>query len=180
MIFGGTITVPFDHLLRLLEDNTVSTLDNGFEAILLLNGHGGNMLLIDNAVYTIGTSQVNVEINGLTYFQLAEPFIDDVRESDIGGMSHAGEFETSLMMHLFPELMSEADGEGRRLESTYDIGLRYLFDIGPLTTYKSFEDYAPEYGTLGKPRPGEPGEGEAAVRGPCRRTVGTPAGYPRQ
>lgn len=102
MSFGGTITLEHDGLLALLEKIAGAALDNGFDAILLLNGHGGNDSLIGSATSTIGVEHPAVEVAGVAYFKLAASFIDDPREGDTGGMAHGGEFETSLMLYLAP------------------------------------------------------------------------------
>lgn len=78
--FGGTITLEYEHLLHVLEDIATTALENGFDSVLLLNGHGGNSSLIASAVSTIGTNHLDVEVHGLTYFDLAASFIDDIRE----------------------------------------------------------------------------------------------------
>jgi len=164
-MFGGTISINFDNMLDMIEDVTHSALDNGFDAVLLLNGHGGNMSLIDSAVYTVGIEREGAEINALSYFELADEFIDSIRDSDTGGISHAGEFETSLMMHLFPELVREDRMEDNLLESPYDVGLKDLFEIGPLTTYRSFDNYSPGEGTLGKPSAASESKGAEIFNG---------------
>ncbi|EMA44834.1 creatininase family protein [Halococcus saccharolyticus] len=147
--FGGTITREHGSLRETLEEIADAALDNGFDALLLLNGHGGNASLIDSAVSTIGVDQPDSEVLGLTYFELAEPFIDEIRESEIGGMAHAGEFETSLMLHLRPELVHD-DREGTYQEEPYDRSQQDLFVGGPLSVYRPFEDYSPS-GAIGDP-----------------------------
>ena len=150
MAFGGTITLDFDVMLSALENIADSALDNGFDALLLLNGHGGNISLISAAVSVIGNQHDDVQVLGLTYFQLASQFDEKVRESDIGGMSHGGEFETSLMMHLRPDLVDEDQLKAPMLEEPYDLGTQDLLESGPLAVYRGFEEYS-ETGAIGAP-----------------------------
>lgn len=147
---GGAISLDFDVMLSVLEDVADTALDNGFDALLILNGHGGNMPLVSAAVSTIGEEHDDVEVLGLTYFQLANDFIDDIRESETGGMSHAGEFETSLMMYLRPELVDEDDRDASMLEEPYDLATQDLHDGGPLAVYREFEEYSAT-GAIGAP-----------------------------
>lgn len=147
---GGTLTLEFDTLLRAVEDLAAGAVDLGFDALVLLNGHGGNISLVNAAVSTIGTEHDTVEVSSLTYFQLANSFIDEIRDSGAGGISHGGEFETSLMLHLRPDLVRE--DEIRRTYGTepYDHASVEMFDNGPLSVYRPFEEYS-ETGEIGDP-----------------------------
>lgn len=158
MSLGGTITNSHDGLLDQLEAVAGSALDNGFDAVLLVNGHGGNNSIITSARSTIGEEHPDVEVTGVTYFKLAASFIDEIRESDIGGMSHAGEFETSLMCHLYPELVGE-DRAAELMSREYTHGLVDMFEGGPLSVYREFEEYS-ETGAIGSPELASAEKGE--------------------
>ncbi|GAA0256979.1 hypothetical protein ACFFQF_18650 [Haladaptatus pallidirubidus] len=75
-------------------------MENGFDALLLVNGHDGNASFVDDTISTIGVAHPDHEILSLAYFDLATSFVDDIRESDIGGMAQGGEFEISLVLYL--------------------------------------------------------------------------------
>lgn len=150
MDFGGTITLEVETLLAVLRDIAASVLDNGFDAILFLNGHGGNMSLIGTAVSKIGKEFPDYQILGLTYFPLADSFIDEIRESDIGGMAHGGEFETSLMLHLRSDLVHLDSAEATYLDDPYDLRRQDLFKGGPLSVYRPFREYS-DSGAIGDP-----------------------------
>lgn len=157
--FGGTITLEFDDLLAIIEDISESALDNGFDSLLLVNGHGGNISLINSAVKTIGEGTKNSTIHGLTYFHLARRFIDDIRESDLGGMSHGGEFETSLMLHLRPDLVKTDVIEGTPRKRVFEHESKDLMEGGELSTYRSFDEYSSS-GAVGKPELASSAKGE--------------------
>jgi len=163
MAFGGTITLEFDVMLESLENIADSALSNGFDAILLLNGHGGNMPLISAATSMIGNDHADVEVLGLTYFELATAFIDDIRDSDVGGMAHGGEFETSLMLYLRPALVKEDQFQATPLEEPYDLGNRDLLEGGPLHVYRGFEEYSAS-GAIGAPELASAEKGENLYR----------------
>ncbi|WP_435181341.1 creatininase family protein [Halorussus sp. AFM4] len=158
MPFGGTMTVEHRTLLTLLEEVADTALENGFDALLFLNGHGGNASLISSAVSTVGVAHPEAEILGLTYFQLADSFIDEIRESELGGMAHGGEFETSLMAHLRPDLVS--DGDATYWEEPYDRAGDDLLHGGPLSVYRTFDEYS-ETGAIGDPELASAEKGEA-------------------
>ena len=166
MPFGGTITLEHDDLLDCLEGIADSALDNGFDALLLLNGHGGNRSLVGSATSTIGTQHPEAEVLGLTYFQLAGAFIDEIRDTDLGGMSHAGEFETSLMLHIRPELVREDRMEGTDMDEPYPRGIKDLTTGGPLSVYRDFLEYS-ESGAVGDPTAASAEKGDLLLDALC-------------
>jgi creatinine amidohydrolase len=163
MTFGGTITLEFDTCLTVLEQVADSALDNDFDALLLLNGHGGNKSLISAAVTTIGEDHEDIEVLGLTYFELASAFIDDIRDSELGGMAHGGEFETALMLHLRPELVDTDRYDAEMLDEYYDRGPKDLVEDGPLAVYRGFEEYSAS-GAIGAPELATEEKGEEIYR----------------
>jgi len=132
----------------LLEEIADSAAALGFDAVPFVNGHGGNAPVVDVAVSAVGEAHPELEITSVTYFELAEPFADEIRDSEPGGMAHGGEFETSLVLHLEPELVREADTEGTYLEEPYDRGGQDLLEGGPVTSYTPFEECS-ESGAIG-------------------------------
>lgn len=164
MVFGGTLTLEFDTMLAAVEDIVASSLEAGFDAVLLLNGHGGNIPLINTAVTTIGKDHEEALIYGISYFYLAESFIDDLRDSEPGGMGHAGEFETSLMLHLRPDLVDTDRMDGTNMDDPHELTLNDMFDGGPLAVYHSFEYYT-DSGTIGDPTHASAEKGERLYDG---------------
>lgn len=148
--FGGTVSLTTETLLEMLSEVADTALENGFDALLFLNGHGGNMSVISDAVSKVGDQYPECDVLGLTYFHLAESVIADIRESETGGISHGGEFETSLMLHLYPELVNEDRMEGTRRDESYDRGRQDLFADGPLAVYRTFDEYS-DSGAIGVP-----------------------------
>jgi len=148
--FGGTITLELKNLLDVLEDIGRSVLGNGFDSLLFINGHGGNMSTVNSAVKTVGDEFPDKTIHGMTYFQLASRFIDSIRESRLGGMSHGGEFETSLMLHLRPDLIKTDKIEGTPKQVPFEYESEDLTDGGELSTYRTFDEYS-ESGAIGAP-----------------------------
>ncbi|WP_129116335.1 creatininase family protein [Halegenticoccus tardaugens] len=148
--FGGTISLRTTTLLSTLSEIADTALENGFDALLFLNGHGGNMSVVSDGVTEVGDRHPDREILGLTYFHLAETVIDDIRESDPGGISHGGELETSLMLHVHPELVERDRITGTRRDEPYELGRQDLFVDGPLAVYRTFDEYS-QSGAIGAP-----------------------------
>lgn len=155
--FGGTLSLEFAHLQALLEDVAQTAVENGFDAVCFVNGHGGNVPLIDAVVSTVGV-EADAEVLGTTYFHLATDQIEALRDSETGGMAHGGEFETALMLALCPELVGD-DRAGEPLDEQYDWGGQDLLDGGSLSVYREFDEYS-ETGAIGAPELASAEQGE--------------------
>ena len=98
--FRGSVYISQETLGALVKDIAYSLIDQGFRRIAVLNAHGGNLIL-KLAVREINLSQDECKV--ILLFPTNE--IDDVRSKILDGGSsdaHAGELETSLMLHLAP------------------------------------------------------------------------------
>lgn len=159
MRFPGSITLSHKTLMAMVEDVVASLARHGFTRVLLLNGHGGNNGVVDVLASVLGHRHYGkMRIAGLTYFALAAPVIAELRRSKAGGMGHACEFETAMIMHIRPDLVA-AD----RARITYpDPGSAYLStDLlkgSAVKTYLDFKDLSP-HGTLGDPSLASPAKG---------------------
>jgi creatinine amidohydrolase len=102
----GTITISQNTLVDYLADICRSVHHNGFKRLFIVNSHGGNQVYLSGVINQVGP-EIGKELSvlGLLYWNLAADRIKQIRESPIGGMSHACEFETSVMMHLQPQLV---------------------------------------------------------------------------
>ena len=78
---------------------------------------------------------------GVTYFDLAADDIADLRESESGGMAYGSEFETSMMLYLYPVYVREERPSEYGSES-YERGTVDLVDSGPVAVYRSFDKYS--------------------------------------
>lgn len=81
--------------------------DRGFDRFYLMSGHGGNMSFLVNIIKFAGERHRRI-FCATAYLHTAGPIgaaaLEQHRTSKIGGMGHAGELETSFMLHLRPEL----------------------------------------------------------------------------
>ncbi len=104
MTFGGTVTLDNAAFAAVVEGVVKSVLRHGFKRIVLLNAHGGN----ENALRTIVddlTPKYGAAIVQFTYWYAAAVAIAKILETQ-GGLSHACEAETSMMMAVRPELVA--------------------------------------------------------------------------
>lgn len=159
MRFPGSITLSHNTLMAMVEDIVASLERHGFTRVLLINGHGGNGGIIDVLASVLGHRHYGrMRIASFTYFTLAAQAIARLRQSEPGGMGHACEFETAMIMHIRPDLV--AAGKARTIYP--DPGSPYLStDLlkgSQVKTYLDFKDLSP-HGTLGDPSLASPEKG---------------------
>jgi creatinine amidohydrolase len=102
MAFAGTLTLGAATFLASVVELCGSLIEHGFRRLLVVNGHGGNSALAREAVQQLALD-ARVLAAAADYWALARETAAEVRDSPPGGMAHACEFETSLMLYLRPE-----------------------------------------------------------------------------
>ncbi len=96
---------------RAFEDFWVGVIDGlvdrGFDRFYFLSGHGGNMSFLVNVVKYAGERHPRI-FCATAFLHTSGPLgaaaLEKYRTSRLGGMGHAGELETSFMLHLRPDL----------------------------------------------------------------------------
>ena len=102
MDFPGTIDIAMEHMLNFVLDIARSVGRHGFKRILLADGHGSNMPILD-LVARRTVLETEALCGTFIWPSLAKEAIEKVRESEQpGGMAHACELETSLYLYLDP------------------------------------------------------------------------------
>jgi creatinine amidohydrolase len=99
----GTITLGLEVFVAVLCDIARSIWANGFRRIILLNGHGGNLAPTWTA--SVKLAEEDVWALAITYWNMATPELQAWSEADEGSIGHGGEWETSLQLHLRPNLV---------------------------------------------------------------------------
>ena len=103
MDFPGTIDIGMEHLLDFVLDVTKSVAHHGFRYILIADGHGSNMPILD-LVARRTILETDALCGCFIWPSLAPQVITELRESPVpGGMAHACELETSVYLHVDPD-----------------------------------------------------------------------------
>ncbi|WP_371644355.1 creatininase family protein [Streptomyces sp. NBC_00597] len=103
--FPGTVSISARTLYAVIDDIRVSLARSGITKLVIINGHGGNYVL-SNIV-----QEANVDGPTVSLFPLGADW-DRARDhagliSDRHADMHAGEIETSILLHAAPELVRE-------------------------------------------------------------------------
>jgi creatinine amidohydrolase len=118
MDFPGTITVTSRHMMDFVIDITKSVARHGFKKILIVDGHGSNMPLLD-----LAARQTVVETDAhcglVAWWSLDRPANARILTSDV--QSHADEIETAVYLHLNTEAvqMDKAVREEKLADSRF-------------------------------------------------------------
>lgn len=105
--FGGTLSFRSETYYALLTDLVESLIIDGFSRAMIINGHGGNHELIQLVVRDLALKHP-VNLAAASYWQMADDELAATRAHELGrAPGHAGNFETSLVMALQPELVIE-------------------------------------------------------------------------
>ena len=96
---------------RAFEDFWVAVIDllvaRGFDRFYLMSGHGGNTSFLVNIVKYAGERHRRIFCATAflhTAGRIGAEALEKYRTTKIGGMGHAGELETSYLLHLRPDL----------------------------------------------------------------------------
>ncbi|MEV1329307.1 mycofactocin biosynthesis peptidyl-dipeptidase MftE [Micromonospora costi] len=136
--FPGTISIGHE-ALRLVIVETVRSLTLWARRVVFVNGHGGNVRTLDDAV-----AMLRSEGHHVAWTPCVFP----------GGDAHAGRSETSVMLHLVPDevrLSAAAAGDTRPLAA-----------LMPQLVKGGVRSVAPN-GVLGDPAGADAGEGRALL-----------------
>ncbi|WP_395360797.1 creatininase family protein [Streptomyces sp. YH02] len=147
--FPGTVSISARTLYAVIDDIRASLARSGINKLVIINGHGGNYVL-SNVV-----QEANVDGPAVSLFPLGADW-DRAREhggldSDRHADMHAGEVETSILLHAAPELIREGYAN-----ADHDGGTRpylLLYGMGGYT----------ETGVIGFPSYATAGKGKAVL-----------------
>src|SRR5438552_9347001 len=103
--FGGTLSAEVDTHITMLVDLLAPLLEDGYQRILVLNGHGGNIDTMHVALRRLQPRYRGRLVAAASYWELAEEELAALAQGQRKTMGHACEFETSMILALRPDLV---------------------------------------------------------------------------
>lgn len=147
----GAMALRPQIFVEMIHDICASIARMGFKKLFMLDCHGqhGPML---NMVTKLIADEFGYYYSCATPIPFFKDKFNEIRKSEIGGASHACEYEASLIMHISPELVkAELFNNEDRLQYHTD------FIAGDATlgsqkvTWSTFGIQEPKYGACGDP-----------------------------
>ena len=139
---GATLDSSLEVYIETLMGMARSVLNDGFRRILLLNGHGGNIDPMRVALRRIQNEYVDRLLTAACYWDVADELIKQSLDGAHKFVGHACEFETSMLMHLRPELV--------KLELVKDAGELITDNLGGVYISRDLRQRTAE-GCTGRP-----------------------------
>ncbi len=103
--FGATLDSALDSYIDTLCDLGRSLLNDGYRRVLFLNGHGGNIDPMKVAIRKLQSDFPETLLAAGCYWSPSDADREAILEGGHKFVGHACEFETSLMLHLRPDLV---------------------------------------------------------------------------
>jgi len=156
MDFAGSLTLSRETFIGVVGDICRSLARHGFRHIVLLPTHGGNFAPLAKAVEAIRPELSGVNLIAFTDLMA---FMDEIFQTGKARKvtpeqagAHAGEFETSIMLYLRPDLVAMDQAQAGYVGDQ--------LSIAPLVFEKGFRAVT-ENGVLGDPCDASTANGEA-------------------
>ena len=143
--FDGTLWVTEDTLRAYVGDVLRSLGHHGFDRVVVVNGHGGNTGALQEVCGRV-TRDGDCYAIPFTWFDVVDP------ECELG---HGGPTETSVMLHVAPELVREE----RYPEAAAGAGDEFGVFVDGTNLAYDFDEFS-ESGNLKDPSPATSEEGE--------------------
>jgi creatinine amidohydrolase len=103
--FGATLSAHVDTHIQMLCDLLTPLLEDGWQRLLVLNGHGGNVDTMQTALRRLQPRYRDRVLAAASYWDLAAVELADLAEGPRKSMGHACEMETSMLLALRPDLV---------------------------------------------------------------------------
>jgi creatinine amidohydrolase len=167
--FPGTIAVEGSTIVRYVSDIGRSLAHHGFRKILIVNGHGSNVPFLDVAARDI-TNHTEAICAMVSWWSLIPPeLMRELRESEYpGGMAHACELETSVLLYLRSDLVQLDKAER---DINFQPSEFFFWDLqssSPVFFQEWFSRYS-NTGTVGDPTKATPEKGRRFVEAVVKR-----------
>ena len=149
MDFAGSLTIDQPTFIAVCMHYLHSAWRHGFRNFLVLNAHGGNQGVCQVLLEQFGTQHPNCQTAVATWWRVATDALVPLNESGPGGVGHACEFETSLMLHIAPQLVRMEAVQPRANVPTFAWAEGDLLRAPRVALYRSMKQMTP-HGAYGE------------------------------
>ncbi len=150
MSFSGSLSLNHQAFTIQVNAMVASVLHHGFNKIILFNSHGGNQAVGQTIVEDLGYKNPDRQFVLATWWQLNLVELQKVTTTSFGGTGHAGEFETSLMMVIAPELVRVSQIRKGQNQETFDWAQGDMLQGPAASYYRTMKEMTPN-GVFGDP-----------------------------
>lgn len=161
--FSGTLSLQHDTFIHQLLDLAGCVARHGFRNLVVLNSHGGNQGAGQVFLERFGRRHPECRVVFATWWRLATEQLRPYNASGAGGAGHAGEFETSLMLLIAPELVRTDRIPRKENVPTFDWAEGDLLTAPRAPLYRTFVEMTP-HGAYGEPQAATLEKGEIITR----------------
>lgn len=161
--FAGTLSLRHVTLLSHVEEVLASVLAQGFSAVVVFNAHGGNQGIGQVALERLGAAHPGRRVVFTSWWRIAGPELLQISETGPGGVGHACELETSMMLALGPDqVRTELVPTVRSNAPALDYDCSDLLRGSRAGLYRRMSEIA-ETGVFGDPWAASADKGHAAL-----------------
>ena len=141
--FAGSLSIQHVTMLNQMTDIADCVVKYGFKNVFVLNSHGGNQAIAQTFVESFGFRNPEVNIAFTSWWKMAPDELNKIQESGPGGVGHAAEFETSLMLIIAPNLVYLEKVEPMANIPTHEWAEGDLIKGGQVSLYRRFKEMTP-------------------------------------
>lgn len=134
--FPGTISLSIPTYQQLVYEVGVALIKQGFPDLLILNGNRPNGTSNDAVARRLiddMDQDFDFQVTAVSYWEPGAAAVNALRKSEVGGMGHGGEYETSFQLATRPDLVKMDRIEGVH---TPLVGWDLVAPVVPSRTYR--------------------------------------------
>lgn len=159
MDFTGSLSLQHNTFFHYVSDIVQSVIQHGFKKIILLNSHGGNQAIGQVLLEKLGFRYPSTHFVLATWWHIAADQLKEITESGFGGVGHACEFETSVMLIAAPHLVRTQRIPGRGNKATFAWAESDMLNGPRAAFYRTIKEMT-DSGVFGEPSAASAGKGE--------------------
>jgi creatinine amidohydrolase/Fe(II)-dependent formamide hydrolase-like protein len=158
--FAGTFTLSQETLSAVVHDLGASVARSGFRRLVLFNSHGGNTTVLETVARDV-RRRTGLMVFPFSMFRIGLTY-PPCSDAEAAWGTHAGEWETSMMLALTPELVDMERAQRARGHASFETPPEHIGLLGPIPFTWTTDDVS-STGAIGDPRPATAERGREIV-----------------